>query len=174
MKVSSDDRDRTLLTLGEAFTPGSDHAHFCQPTDVAVDPQSGNIFVSDGYCNARILKFSADGRYLSEWGAGACTHTNTHSRMHAHTLSQTTVSSGSSDRRRRVPFRVPHSVAFLADRQEVCVADRENGRIQCFLADTGEFVKEIKNDQFGGEVFAISFSPIRGQSTSVTCDTLVT
>lgn len=68
--MSSDGGDRTLLSLGEAFKPGSDHYHFCQPTDVAVDYETGKIFVSDGYCNARILKFSADGRYLSEWGAG--------------------------------------------------------------------------------------------------------
>ncbi|XP_041815917.1 peptidyl-glycine alpha-amidating monooxygenase [Chelmon rostratus] len=135
LKVSSDGRDRTLLALGEAFTPGSDNNHFCQPTDVAVDTDTGNIFVSDGYCNARILKFSADGKYLSEFGAG------------------------SSDRRRRVPFRVPHSLVFIPDRQEVCVADRENGRIQCFIAETGEFVKEIKKEEFGGEVFAITYSP---------------
>ncbi|XP_034997375.1 peptidyl-glycine alpha-amidating monooxygenase isoform X2 [Hippoglossus stenolepis] len=135
LKVSGDGGDRTLLTIGEAFTPGSDSSHFCQPTDVAVDTDTGNIFVSDGYCNARILKFSADGKYLSEWGAG------------------------SSDRRRRVAFRVPHSLVFLPDRREVCVADRENGRIQCFIAETGEFVKEIKKEEFGGEVFAINYSP---------------
>ncbi|KAK5852474.1 hypothetical protein PBY51_023939 [Eleginops maclovinus] len=135
LKVSSDGRDTTMLALGEAFTPGSDSSHFCQPTDVAVDGDTGNIFVSDGYCNTRILKFSADGRYLSEWGAG------------------------SSDRRRRIPFQIPHSLVFLPDRQEVCVADRENGRIQCFIAQTGEFVKEIKKEEFGGEVFAISYSP---------------
>lgn len=69
-KVSSDGRDLALLTLGEAFTPGSDRSHFCQPTDVAVDPSTGDVFVSDGYCNSRILKFSADGSYLSQWGAG--------------------------------------------------------------------------------------------------------
>lgn len=135
LKVSGDGRDRTLLVLGEAFTPGSDTDHFCQPTDVAVDPETGNIFVSDGYCNARILKFAADGTYLSQWGAG------------------------SSDRRRRTPFQIPHSLVFLPDRKEVCVADRENGRIQCFIAETGEFVKEIKNGEFGGEVFAITYSP---------------
>uniref|UniRef100_UPI0037E9034D peptidyl-glycine alpha-amidating monooxygenase B isoform X2 n=1 Tax=Semicossyphus pulcher TaxID=241346 RepID=UPI0037E9034D len=135
LKVSGDGRDRTLLALGEEFTPGSDSRHFCQPTDVAVDPHTGNIFVSDGYCNARILKFSADGKYLSEWGAGT------------------------SDRRRRTLFHVPHSLVFLPDRQEVCVADRENGRIQCFIAESGEFVKEIKKEEFGGEVFAITYSP---------------
>uniref|UniRef100_A0A8D3AFQ8 Peptidyl-glycine alpha-amidating monooxygenase n=1 Tax=Scophthalmus maximus TaxID=52904 RepID=A0A8D3AFQ8_SCOMX len=135
LKVSGDGADTTLLALGEAFTPGSDSSHFCKPTDVAIDAATGNVFVSDGYCNARILKFSAEGTYLSEWGAG------------------------SSDRRRRLPFRVPHSLVFLPDRQEVCVADRENGRIQCFIAETGEFVKEIKKDEFGGEVFAINYSP---------------
>ncbi|XP_053729622.1 peptidyl-glycine alpha-amidating monooxygenase isoform X3 [Synchiropus splendidus] len=135
LKVSSDGRDRILLTLGEAFTPGTDHNHFCKPTDVAVDPHTGSIFVSDGYCNARILKYSPKGKYLSEWGAG------------------------STDRRRRVPFSIPHSLAFLPDRKEVCVADRENGRIQCFNAETGEFVKEIKKEEFGGEVYAISYSP---------------
>ncbi|XP_034751399.1 peptidyl-glycine alpha-amidating monooxygenase isoform X2 [Etheostoma cragini] len=134
LKVSSDGRDIILLALGEAFIPGSDNNHFCQPTDVAVDTETGNIFVSDGYCNARILKFSAGGKYLSEWGAG------------------------SSDRR-RIPFRIPHSLVFLPDRLEVCVADRENGRIQCFIAKTGEFVKEIKKEEFGGEVFALTYSP---------------
>lgn len=80
--MSSDGTDRTLLALGEAFTPGSDNYHFCQPTDVAVDTETGNIFVSDGYCNARILKFSADGKYLSEWGAGRnLRHTHIHTRM---------------------------------------------------------------------------------------------
>uniref|UniRef100_A0AAV2IYR6 Peptidylglycine alpha-amidating monooxygenase n=1 Tax=Knipowitschia caucasica TaxID=637954 RepID=A0AAV2IYR6_KNICA len=135
-KVSGDGKDQILLSLGEAFVPGSDHDHFCKPTDVAVDTQNGNIFISDGYCNARILKFSADGTYLSQWGAGY------------------------SDRRRRVPFRIPHSLVFLPDRREVCVADRENGRIQCFIAETGEFVKEIKKEEFSGEVFAIAYSPV--------------
>ncbi|XP_054612623.1 peptidyl-glycine alpha-amidating monooxygenase isoform X2 [Dunckerocampus dactyliophorus] len=139
LKVSSDGNDRTLLSLGEPFAAGSDHNHFCQPTDVAVDYQTGNIFVSDGYCNARILKFSADGKYLSEWGAG------------------------SSDRRKRIPFRIPHSLAFLPERNELCVADRENGRIQCFTAQTGEFVKEIKKEEFGGSVYAIAFLPVGGE-----------
>uniref|UniRef100_A0A8C1RKX2 peptidylglycine monooxygenase n=1 Tax=Cyprinus carpio TaxID=7962 RepID=A0A8C1RKX2_CYPCA len=58
----------------------------------------------------------------------------------------------SSDRKRRVPFWIPHSLAFLPDKRELC----------CFMADTGEFVKEIKKDQFGGEVFAIAYSPAQG------------
>lgn len=52
---------------------------------------------------------------------------------------------------------------FLPDRREVCVADRENGRIQCFIAETEEFVKEIKKEEFGGKVFAITYSPAGGE-----------
>uniref|UniRef100_A0A667ZLG8 Peptidylglycine alpha-amidating monooxygenase n=1 Tax=Myripristis murdjan TaxID=586833 RepID=A0A667ZLG8_9TELE len=133
-KLSSDGRDKVLVALGQAFMPGTDKKHFCQPTDVAVDTVTGNIYISDGYCNARILKFTADGKYLSEWGAG------------------------SSDGRNRKPFRIPHSLVFLPDRQELCVADRENGNIQCFVANTGEFVKEISKKEFGGEVYAVSYS----------------
>lgn len=58
---------------------------------------------------------------------------------------------------------VPHSLAFLPDRREICVADRENGRIQCFLAESQEFVKEIKKKEFGGRVFAISYRPGGGE-----------
>uniref|UniRef100_A0A8C1WH87 Peptidylglycine alpha-amidating monooxygenase n=1 Tax=Cyprinus carpio TaxID=7962 RepID=A0A8C1WH87_CYPCA len=137
-KLSSDGKDRQLLVLGEAFEPGSDKKHFCQPTDVAVDPVTGNVYVSDGYCNSRILKFSPEGKYISHWGAG------------------------SSDRKRRASFLIPHSLTFLPDKRELCVADRDHGRIQCFMADTGEFVKEIKKEQFGGEVFAIAYSPVQG------------
>lgn len=138
MKLSGDGNDKPLIVLGEAFVPGSDENHFCKPTDVAVDPVSGNIYVSDGYCNRRILKFSPDGKYLKQWGAGY------------------------TDRKKRPPFQIPHSLVFLPDRRQLCVADRENGRVQCFLAETGEFIKEIKKDEFGGKVFAVSYSPEQG------------
>lgn len=42
---------------------------------------------------------------------------------------------------------------------QLCVADRENGRIQCFKTDTKEFVREIKHPSFGRNVFAISYIP---------------
>ena len=48
--------------MGVAFESGHDEKHFCKPTDVAVSEKTGDIFVADGYCNSRILKFSADGR----------------------------------------------------------------------------------------------------------------
>ncbi|XP_028827529.1 peptidyl-glycine alpha-amidating monooxygenase isoform X2 [Denticeps clupeoides] len=131
-------KDRPVVVLGEAFEPGNDRNHFCKPTDVAVDPVTGNVFVSDGYCNSRIIVFSPEGKFITEWGAGG------------------------SDRRKRIPFSVPHSLVFLPDKRELCVADRENGRIQCFLAESGDFTKEIKKDEFGGKVFAVSYAPVHG------------
>lgn len=56
-----------LLALGEQFVPGSDHDHFCMPTAVTV-VQDGSIFIADGYCNNRVLKFNKDGRFLAKWG----------------------------------------------------------------------------------------------------------
>uniref|UniRef100_A0AAY4BYZ0 Peptidylglycine alpha-amidating monooxygenase n=1 Tax=Denticeps clupeoides TaxID=299321 RepID=A0AAY4BYZ0_9TELE len=126
-------KDRPVVVLGEAFEPGNDRNHFCKPTDVAVDPVTGNVFVSDGYCNSRIIVFSPEGKFITEWGAGI-----------------------------RIPFSVPHSLVFLPDKRELCVADRENGRIQCFLAESGDFTKEIKKDEFGGKVFAVSYAPVHG------------
>jgi len=41
---------------------------FCRPTDVGWDPQ-GNIFVSDGYCNNRVVKFDKDGRFVAQSGS---------------------------------------------------------------------------------------------------------
>ena len=40
---------------------------FCRPTDVGWDPQ-GNIFVSDGYCNNRVVKFDKNGRFVAQVG----------------------------------------------------------------------------------------------------------
>src|SRR5262245_1373854 len=41
---------------------------FCRPTDIGWDPQ-GNIFVSDGYCNNRVVKYDKDGRFLAQAGS---------------------------------------------------------------------------------------------------------
>lgn len=56
-------------------------------------------------------------------------------------------------------FSVPHSLALVPHLDQLCVADRENGRIQCFRTDTKEFVREIKHASFGRNVFAISYIP---------------
>ncbi|XP_026721472.1 peptidyl-glycine alpha-amidating monooxygenase isoform X6 [Athene cunicularia] len=127
-----------LLTLGVALQPGSDKNHFCQPTDVAVDPITGSIYVSDGYCNSRIIQFSSKGLYVMQWGEGTET---------------------SLGRARPGQFHIPHSLALIPDFSQLCVADRENGRIQCFMLETGEFIREIKHKSFGRELFAVSYVP---------------
>ncbi|XP_078531573.1 peptidyl-glycine alpha-amidating monooxygenase isoform X4 [Lissotriton helveticus] len=135
-KLGAQGGDSPLLVLGKAFQPGSDKSHFCQPTDVAVDPATGNFYVSDGYCNSRIMQFSPLGKFLLQWGEES-----------------------SSPAAKAGQFSIPHSLALLPDLRQLCVADRENGRIQCFRLETGEFVKEIKHKAFGSEVFAVSYAP---------------
>ncbi|XP_051010372.1 peptidyl-glycine alpha-amidating monooxygenase isoform X9 [Acomys russatus] len=135
-KLDPHSKEGPLLILGRSMQPGSDHNHFCQPTDVAVDPSSGAVFVSDGYCNSRIVQFSPSGKFITQWGE---------------------VSSGSSPKPGQ--FSVPHSLALVPHLDQLCVADRENGRIQCFKTDTKEFVREIKHPSFGRNVFAISYIP---------------
>ncbi|KYO48764.1 peptidyl-glycine alpha-amidating monooxygenase isoform X7 [Alligator mississippiensis] len=125
-----------LLTLGMALQPGNDKNHFCQPTDVAVDPITGTIYVSDGYCNSRIVQFSPNGLFIMQWGEET---------------SSGTPKSGQ--------FLIPHSLALIPDFAQLCVADRGNGRIQCFRLETGEFTKEIKHKSFGRELFAVSYVP---------------
>ncbi|XP_075864338.1 peptidyl-glycine alpha-amidating monooxygenase isoform X12 [Microcebus murinus] len=135
-KLDPNSKEGPALTLGRSMQPGSDQNHFCQPTDVAVDPSSGAIFVSDGYCNSRIVQFSPHGKFITQWGEE---------------------SSGSNPKPGQ--FSVPHSLALVPHLGQLCVADRENGRIQCFKTDTKEFVREIKHSSFGRNVFAISYIP---------------
>ncbi|XP_045356076.1 peptidyl-glycine alpha-amidating monooxygenase isoform X11 [Leopardus geoffroyi] len=135
-KLDPNSKGGPLLILGRTMQPGSDQNHFCQPTDVAVDPDTGTIYVSDGYCNSRIVQFSPTGTFITQWGEE---------------------SSGSNPKPGQ--FRVPHSLALVPHLGQLCVADRENGRIQCFKTDTKEFVREIKHASFGRNVFAISYIP---------------
>ncbi|XP_072778266.1 peptidyl-glycine alpha-amidating monooxygenase isoform X10 [Taeniopygia guttata] len=134
-KLGANDKE-PLLILGVPLQPGSDKNHFCQPTDVAVDPVTGSIYVSDGYCNSRIIQFSPNGLYVMQWGEET-----------------------SLGRPRPGQFCIPHSLALIPDLSQLCVADRENGRIQCFRLETGEFTREIKHKAFGRELFAVSYVP---------------
>jgi peptidylamidoglycolate lyase len=112
--------DGTLrMSLGVAGTPGWDAEHFNKPTDVAV-AHDGSFYVSDGYGNRRIAKFSQEGRFLLEWGR---------------------------DGDKPGEFREVHNVVL--DRAgRVYVADRVNRRIQVFTGD-GEFISEWKSEALG-------------------------
>ncbi|XP_042546669.1 peptidyl-glycine alpha-amidating monooxygenase isoform X4 [Dipodomys spectabilis] len=135
-KLDPNSKEGPLLILGRSMQPGSDQNHFCQPTDVAVDPRTRAIYVSDGYCNSRIVQFSPSGEFITQWGEASSGRNPTPGH-----------------------FSVPHSLVLVPHLNQLCVADRENGRIQCFNTDTKEFVREIKHESFGRNVFAISYIP---------------
>jgi DNA-binding beta-propeller fold protein YncE len=94
---------RTIKRVGPPFN---------RPTNLALS-KNGDMYVTDGYGNARVHKFSADGRLLFSWGEPG-------------------IGPGQ--------FNLPHGVAV--DREErVYVADRENSRVQIFDAG-GKFLAE--------------------------------
>jgi peptidylglycine monooxygenase len=97
------DRDgKELFALGERGRPRFG-APFNHPTDVAVAPD-GEIYVSDGYGNAHVHRFSADGRHIATWGGPG---------------------EGNGQ------FMTPHAIWVLDDGR-VLVVDRENERVQVF------------------------------------------
>ena len=77
---------------------------------------TGSLYVSDGYGNSRIHKYTADGRYLSSWGEPG-------------------IDPGQ--------FIRPHNIA-VDDQDRVYVADRECHRVQVFDAD-GKFLTMWNN-----------------------------
>lgn len=99
---------KLLLEIG---VPGQPSAFmsglpFCCCTHTALSP-TGDIYVSDGYGNARVHKFAPDGRHLLSWGASGCAPGE---------------------------FYIPHNI--VCDRNgRVYVADRENHRVQVFDGD---------------------------------------
>ena len=103
---------KLLMTIGVPGEPAPPLSGdpFSQPTHVAVDKRNGDLFVSDGYYNARVHKFSPDGQHLFSWGE-----------------------SGTDEGQ----FNLPHNIATDQDGW-VYVADRENSRVQLFTPN-GEF-----------------------------------
>jgi sugar lactone lactonase YvrE len=104
---------KVLMALGKPGVAGDGPDAFNAPTDVAVAP-NGDIFVSDGHggnTNARIVKFSRDGKFIKAWG-----------------------------RRGAGPgeFALNHSLAFDSAGR-LFVADRSNNRIEIFDQD-GNFL----------------------------------
>jgi len=108
-----------LMTLGAKDVPGLDRNHFNRPTDVAVAP-TGEFYVSDGYGNSRVAKFSAQGEFLLDWGTKGD---------------------------QPGEFDTPHNIALDAQGR-VYVADRGNSRIQIF-AGNGKFLYQWKSPELG-------------------------
>jgi NHL repeat len=96
---------------------------FNRPTNLAVAP-SGDLYVSDGYGNCRIHRFSDGGDLLHSWGEPGG---------------------------RPGEFRTPHS-AWVHSDGRVFVADRENDRIQIF-GPAGEYLTEWTDVQRPQDIF---------------------
>ena len=101
-----------LMTLGTPDEPGAEGEPFNQPTDFALGPD-GEMYISDGYGNARVHKYSPDGELIKSWGQPG---------------------TGPGE------FDLPHCVR-VDPRNRLMVADRENNRIQFFTLD-GEYIEE--------------------------------
>jgi DNA-binding beta-propeller fold protein YncE len=114
---------RVLMTLGKEGVSGNGPDTFDRPTGVAIGA-NGDIFVTDGHSpnahnNARVLKFTRDGKFIKSWG-------------------QKGAAPGDFDE--------PHDIFIGGTQNRVYVADRKNARIQVFDQD-GKFIAAWK--QFG-------------------------
>ena len=110
-------KGQVLMTLGKAGVAGDTHDTFNQPSAVAI-AANGDIFVADGHggnSNARIVKFSKDGKFIMTWGK-----------------------KGSAPGE----FNIPHALAFDS-KGRLFVADRGNNRIQIF-DQRGIFIDQWK------------------------------
>jgi DNA-binding beta-propeller fold protein YncE len=108
---------KILMTLGKAGEAGDAPDRFNQPSDVVVAP-NGDIFVADGHggnTNARVVKFSKEGKFIKTWGKKGTAPGE---------------------------FDTPHAIA-LDSKGRVFVGDRANNRIQIFDQD-GKFVDQWK------------------------------
>jgi len=107
-----DAANKETMHLGTRGAAGTDASHFNLPTDVAFGP-NGDIYVTDGYASARVVKFSRDGKFLLQWG---------------------TRGKGAGE------FGLPHNLVI--DREgRVYVTDRDNQRIEVFDAN-GKFLTQ--------------------------------
>ena len=61
---------KPLMTVGTPYqaSPKWGGQPFHRPTHVAVSPVTGDLYISDGYGNCRVHKYSPDGRYILSWG----------------------------------------------------------------------------------------------------------
>jgi sugar lactone lactonase YvrE len=108
---------KVLLTLGKAGVTGDGPDTFNRPSDVYVAP-NGDIFVADGHggdSNARIVKFTKDGKFVKAWGKKGTA---------------------------RGEFEQPHALA-MDSKGRLFVGDRGNNRIQIF-DQNGTFLEEWK------------------------------
>ena len=60
-------------------------------------------------------------------------------------------------------FNIPHGLTLAEDKGEICVADRENGRVQCFdTSDSPKHTRVFTIDRPGARLYAAAYSPAAG------------
>lgn len=140
-----------LLQIGEwGVTGGSnDTAHLGGPTDIAVDLETNEVYVSDGYQNRRVIVYDATtGEYKRHWGG------------YGDIPDDGPLGEYQSDADPTHQFRSPMHAVRISNDGLVYAADRVNNRIQVFQKD-GTFVSEgfiAKNTLGMGSVWDLEFS----------------
>ena len=115
MVQKRDKNGKIIFTIGERGKAAEWQSgkFFNRPTDVAIDEESGNIFVSDGYGNSRIHKFTSEGKHIKSWGQP-----------------------GSENGQ----FSLPHNLSIF-DGNKIALCDRENFRVQIFNFE-GDYIDQ--------------------------------
>jgi DNA-binding beta-propeller fold protein YncE len=104
-----------LSAVGGAAGDQNAKYSFNRPTNVGFAPD-GSFFITDGYGNSRVAKYSKDGEYITQWG-----------------------SKGTGDNQ----FNIVHDIA-IDSAGKLYIADRENDRIQIF-DQSGNFLGKWSN-----------------------------
>jgi hypothetical protein len=147
-----------LMQLGELWMRGgsNDTKLFGNPTDMAVHPDTNEVFVSDGYLNKRVIVFDATtGAYKRHWGAYGKKPSDARPVVFR------------PDAPLPTQFWAVHCIAVARDGM-VYVCDRQRNRVQVFQKD-GTYVNEVvvnkdaSADREGptggsGSVFRVGFS----------------
>lgn len=107
-----------LMTIGTPDEPAPAHSGqpFNRPTKVAFDPKTDELYISDGYGNARVHKYSPNGEHMFSWGEYGTDPGQ---------------------------FNLVHSVCTDSD-GKVYIADRESHRVQIFDED-GHYLDQWNN-----------------------------
>jgi hypothetical protein len=121
-----------VLQIGKSGpqTDSSDHTRLGRPANTAVDPETNEVYVADGYYNHRVIVFDADtGAFKRQWGAYGKPATD----------EKITYNPAGPPPQQ---FGNPVHCVRIAKDGLVYVCDRQNDRIQVFRKD-GTFVKEF-------------------------------
>jgi DNA-binding beta-propeller fold protein YncE len=115
--------DKFLLQLGTTNEKGNDATHLNLPSGIAI-LHSGNMVVTDGYGNNRVILFDKNGKFIKQVAKGE---------------------GGPADKGTGPgEWNLPHKVAVDA-KENLYIIDREGHRLEVFDKDLN-FIRELRND----------------------------